>query len=351
MLVSEFDYELPKSLIAQEPLPERDQSRLLVLERRTGRIHDARFQNIVDWLVPGDLLVVNNTRVIPARVLGRLDTGGRAELLLVRNLELGVWSVLVRPGRRVRQGTRIRFDDYEATVLESRRDGTRIVRFTPADVTVLLERQGELPLPPYIRKKCEQPDRYQTVYASRPGAVAAPTAGLHFTPAVLEALERKGVETASLTLHVGPGTFRPVKTTTVEEHQMHPERFELPDSTARQVNNALEQGRRVVCCGTTTVRVLESRAGGDSRTEDQKPGFKPGQRRVQPGEGETNLYIFPGYEWKVTGALLTNFHLPKSTLLMLVCAFGGKENLMRAYKHAVSEQYRFYSFGDAMLIV
>jgi len=340
VLVSEFDYELPPELIAQHPAPGRNESRLLVLERDTGRIHDAAFPDIADWLRAGDLMVVNNTRVIPARVFGRLATGGRLELLLLRRLEPGVWEALSRPARKARPGVEVDLGGCRATVLERRPDGLRVVRFEPPDVERLLPELGELALPPYIRERCREPERYQTVYARVEGAVAAPTAGLHFTPALLDALRARGVELLEVTLHAGLGTFRPVKAETVEEHVMHPEEFELTEAGAAALDRAIEQGRRVVCVGTTSVRVVESRA------RHAAAGW-----RLEPGRGETDCYIFPGYEWKVTGALLTNFHLPRSTLLMLVAAFAGRDLVLEAYRHAIAQRYRFYSFGDAMLII
>jgi S-adenosylmethionine:tRNA ribosyltransferase-isomerase len=338
MRVADFDYELPPELVAQDPVEPRDASRMLVLERDTGRLHDAWFRDIGQWLRAGDLLVLNNTRVIPARLFGRLPTGGVVELLLLREVEAGTWEVLSRPARKARPGTVLTLGRFRAEVLERKPDGVRLVRFEPADVAALLAEQGQVALPPYIRKQCEDPGRYQTVYAQVPGAVAAPTAGLHFTPEMLERLKRQGVETGFLTLHAGLGTFRPVKAEQVEEHAMHPEEFELPVSTAESVNRALAGGRRVVCVGTTTVRVLEAQA-------EKETG------RIRAGQGRTNLYIYPGYEWRVCGAMLTNFHLPRSTLLMLVAAFAGRERVLAAYRHAIEQRYRFYSFGDAMLIV
>lgn len=340
MLVSDFDYELPAELIAQKPAAERDRSRLLVVERASGRLTDASFPDIRRWLRPGDLLVVNDTRVIPARILGRLSTGGRLEFLLLRCLEPGIWEVLTRPARKAKVGVRVSFGNSEALVRERKPDGVRLVQFEPPDVTRLLEEQGELALPPYIREKCETPERYQTVYARIDGAVAAPTAGLHFTSGLLAGLKQDGVEVVEVTLHAGLGTFRPVKTATVEEHTMHPEEFELSPEAADRVNKTLGDGRRVVAVGTTTVRVLESQA------VKEDPGF-----RVRSVKGETDLFIYPGHEWRVTGAMLTNFHLPKSTLLMLVSAFAGLDLMMKAYRHAIAERYRFYSFGDSMLIV
>ncbi|MFO7676601.1 MAG: tRNA preQ1(34) S-adenosylmethionine ribosyltransferase-isomerase QueA [bacterium] len=339
MLVADFDYDLPPGLIAQEPAAERDGSRLLVMERATGRLRDCRFPDIRDHLIPGDVMVMNDTRVIPARVFGELPTGGRVELLLLRHRADGCWEALSRPARKARPGTVIRLDGCSAEVRERLADGVRVVAFDTEDVPGLLAREGELALPPYIRRRCREPGRYQTVYASRDGAVAAPTAGLHFTSGFLAGLEATGVERATVTLHAGLGTFRPVKTALVEEHRMHPEEFELGEAAAATINRALEDGRRLVCIGTTSVRVVESRAHRSGT------GW-----RVEPGRGDTSLYIHPGYEWRITGALLTNFHLPKSTLLMLVAAFAGREAVLAAYRHAIEQRYRFYSFGDAMFI-
>lgn len=340
MLASEFDYRLPKELIAQEPVEPRDASRLLVIERKTGAIYPARFCEVGNWLVPGDLLVLNDTKVVPARIYGKLKTGGKIELLLLRRVERGLWEALTRPARKAKPGTEVFFNGYRAVIEERKPEGLRLVRFEPEDTTGLLNSCGELALPPYIRKKCDNPERYQTVFSQKPGAVAAPTAGLHFTPELLEKLCKKGVEMVKITLHAGLGTFRPIKATAVEEHRMHPEEFELSEEAAMAVNRAIREKRRIVCCGTTTVRVLESQA---YPTEN---GFV-----VKPGKGETNLYIYPGYEWKVTGALITNFHLPKSTLLLLVCSFASRDLIMRAYQYAIDHRYRFYSFGDAMLII
>ncbi|MCX6841525.1 MAG: tRNA preQ1(34) S-adenosylmethionine ribosyltransferase-isomerase QueA [candidate division WOR-3 bacterium] len=388
MLVADFDYNLPKELIAQQPLARRDASRMLVLERKTGIVHDAMFSDISQWLRKGDLLVLNNTKVIPARVFGRLPTGGVLELLLLRQVEPGVWEALSRPSRKARPGTVAQFGSYVATIVERKPEGMRVVRFEPPDISELQQSRGEVALPPYIKEKCGDYGRYQTVFAQVDGAIAAPTAGLHFTPELLGALRQAGVETAIVTLHAGLGTFRPVKADNVEEHVMHPEEFELSEPTADQVNRALAEGRRIVCVGTTTVRVLEGQAtevgsqnaevrmqnesegrenrqGRQERQEADPAGSRswecPESRvqcpestrvwRVRAGKGQTNLYIYPGYEWKVVGALLTNFHLPKSTLLMLVSAFAGREAVLAAYQHAIEQRYRFYSFGDAMLIV
>jgi S-adenosylmethionine:tRNA ribosyltransferase-isomerase len=349
MLVTDFDYDLPKDLIAQQPLARRDASRMLVLERATGRVHDAMFSDVGQWLKPGDLLVLNNTRVIPARVFGKLPTGGTVELLLLRQVEPGVWEALSRPSRKARPGTTLQFGSHTAAIVERKPEGIRVVRFDPPDVSTLQQSRGEVALPPYIKEKCGDYARYQTVFAQVDGAIAAPTAGLHFTPELLRALGHAGVETAFVTLHAGLGTFRPVKAANVEEHTMHPEEFELTEAVAEQVNRAIAEGRKVVCVGTTTARVLEGQASEESANDEVRMTNR--RWRVRAGKGQTNLYIYPGYEWKVVGALLTNFHLPKSTLLMLVSAFAGREAVLAAYRHAIEQKYRFYSFGDAMLIV
>jgi len=358
MFVADFDYDLPKELIAQQPLPRRDASRMLVLERETGRVHDAMFGDISRWLRKGDLLALNNTRVIPARVFGRLPTGGTLELLLLRQVEPGTWETLARPSRKAKPGSLVRFGTSQATIIERKPEGMRVVRFDPPDISELQQAHGEVALPPYIKEKCGDYARYQTVFAQVDGAIAAPTAGLHFTPELLGALGQAGVETAVVTLHASLGTFRPVKAEKVEEHTMHPEEFELSEAAAGQIDRALAEGRRIVCVGTTTVRVLEGQTLEESsKSEVRMPNAggegqeARGEWRVAPGKGQTNLYIYPGYEWKVVGALLTNFHLPKSTLLMLVSAFAGRENVLSAYRHAIEQKYRFYSFGDAMLVV
>lgn len=340
MRIEEFDYNLPAELISQEPIEPRDASRLLILDRKTGTLREAFFNEIGNWLLPGDLLVLNDTRVIPARVLGKLPTGGRIEFLLLRRTQLGVWEVLTRPSRKARIGTVVEFNSFRAEILNRKPEGIRVVRFEPEDIDQLLKEKGELALPPYIKQKPSDPERYQTIFARIPGAVAAPTAGLHFTPKLLETLHARGVEVALVTLHASLGTFRPVKVQEVEKHSMHPEEFELSSESAVLINRALSEGRRVVCVGTTTVRVLESQA----------VRFGNGYQ-VKPGKGETDLYIYPGYEWKVTGALITNFHLPKSTLLLLVAAFASRDLIIKAYKYAIARKFRFYSFGDAMLIV
>lgn len=340
MLVAEFDYHLPKELIAQHPVEPRDHSRLLVVERQTGRFYDCRFFEIEMWLNSGDVLVLNNTRVIPARIYGKLATGDKIEFLLLRPKEHGIWETLSRPARKAKPGTVVRFDGFTGVILERQPAGIRVLKFEPPDISHLLSACGELALPPYIRTHGHNPERYQTVYARIPGAVAAPTAGLHFTNELIERLNQKGIKPVYLTLHAGLGTFRPVKVEKVEEHRMHPEEFELHPEAAEAITTAKREGRRVVCVGTTTVRVLESQAER-----------KGNQVLIQPGAGLTDLFIYPGFEWKVTDVLITNFHLPKSTLLMLVCAFAGRELIMKAYQHAIKQGYRFYSFGDAMMII
>ncbi len=361
MQLSEFDYPLPPELIAQYPLAERDASRLLVVDRSGGGFQDHGFRELPGLLREGDLLVFNNTRVFPARLLGRRRgtraqpigrhnparreyLSGEVEMLLTRRESQEIWQALVRPGRRIRTGEVAVFGDgeLEAEVLGRAEYGVRRIRLRvqSGSVEEAIDRIGHVPLPPYIRRPDEAHDRarYQTVYAKAWGAAAAPTAGLHFTERILRELAERGVETCEITLHVGLGTFQPVRTERVEEHRMEAEPYEVSPEAASAINRALEQGRRVVAVGTTTVRTLEHLAtehGG----------------RIVAGRGETRLFIYPGFRFRVTAALLTNFHLPRSTLLMLVCAFGGRELSLRAYRHAVAERYRFYSYGDSMLIV
>jgi S-adenosylmethionine:tRNA ribosyltransferase-isomerase len=348
--VQAYDFELPPELVAQEPLPVRDTSRLLVLERASGALSHRTFSDLPELLRPGDLLVTNRSRVFPARLLGRRQGGGAAEILLVRCHAPDLWDALVRPGRRLRPGAvvhvgaglRVRIEDPGAPEAG---DGAhppplRRVRLLPDGLPpeAALERYGHVPLPPYIRR-ADVPsdrDRYQTVYAREPGSVAAPTAGLHFTPALLERLLERGIERAELVLHVGPGTFRPVEAADVRQHRVDPERFTIPRDTALAVDRARAEGRRVVAVGTTATRALETALG---------PGG-----RLRPGEGETRLVIVPGYRFRAVDALLTNFHLPRSSLLLLVSAFGGRERVLSAYAAAVRQRYRFYSYGDAMLL-
>jgi len=338
---SDFDYELPADRIAQEPLPDRASSRLLILNRATGAISHRHFSDIADLIPPGDVLVLNTSRVIPARLHGKRNSGQAAEILLVRALPDGTWLAMGHPGGKLKPGRRVAFgDDSALEIVEVLGGGLRRVRFNGAlDAQATVAKYGEVPLPPYIHRPPTPADRerYQTVYATHDGSVAAPTAGLHFTPALLERLRVKGVAVASLDLHVGPGTFKPVEVDDLGAHVMHPEAYEIPEATAALVNRNKGVGSGVWGVGTTVVRALESAvdAGG----------------RVRPGAGETSLFIRPPYQFKVVGRLLTNFHLPRSTLLMLVCAFGGYDAVMGAYREAVREGYRFYSYGDAMAII
>jgi S-adenosylmethionine:tRNA ribosyltransferase-isomerase len=360
--ISDFDFQLPEELIAQEPLADRSASRLLHLRRDHGDFADRKFMDFAGLLRPDDLLVVNNSRVFPARLFGhrsgrRAQTlsprnpasreflHGRVEALLTRQLGPLEWQALVRPGRKIGVGERIFFGEHnelEAEVIARGEFGERTLRFSPVpDFFALVEKVGHVPLPPYIARedRSEDRERYQTIYA-RPearGSVAAPTAGLHFTPRILGEIRERGIEIAEITLHVGLGTFQPVHVVNVEEHKIHRESFSISDPAAVQINRALEAGRRVVAVGTTTVRTLEYAA-------------RQGVDGIRPGPGEADIFIYPGFQFRVVGALLTNFHLPQSTLLMLVSAFAGRENILRAYEHAVRERYRFFSYGDCMLI-
>ncbi len=338
MKVSEFDYYLPKELIAKFPAVPRDTSRLLVLHRDTGKIEHRIFREIISYLRKGDVLILNDAKVIPARLIGRLDTGGKVEVFLVKRLGDMEWEVLSRPARKVKPGKLISFGEgVECEVVDFIGEGRRVVKFKGCDEEKIF-RLGKVPLPPYIERE-EVPEdrlRYQTVFARREGAVAAPTAGLHFTEELLEKVKDKGVIVKFITLYVGPGTFKPVKCENVEEHKMESEAFSIPEDTAEAVNAAKYEGRRVIAVGTTVTRTLESAAT---------------EQGVRAGDGVTDLFIYPGYRFKVIDALITNFHLPRSTLLMLVCAFAGKEKVLNAYKEAVKKGYRFYSFGDAMFIV
>lgn len=355
MRVSDFDYELPKHLIAQEPAPERDKSRLLVIDRASGQLTDSVFERLPEFLRPGDLLVINNTRVFPARLIGRrlrqigrgrTVLGGRVEIFLLRRIEPLVWEALVRPGRALLPGARVELmrDKFYAEIAEWLPSGRRIVRFEAAgDFDQLVDRIGHTPLPPYIKRDQEDrldAERYQTVFARERGSVAAPTAGLHFTLELLERLRQSGVQIVEITLHVGYGTFQPVRVERVEEHHIEPESYTISREAADSINRALEEGRRVIAVGTTTTRALESAARAG-----QAKGISP------INCGVTDLFIYPGFEFKVIGGLITNFHLPRSSLLMLVSAFAGRELILRAYRHAIEQQYRFYSYGDATLIL
>ncbi len=340
MRLSDFDYHLPEDLIAQAPALCRDDSRLLALIGPDTR--HLSFRSILQLLAPGDLLVLNDTRVLPARLTGTLPGGGKAEVLLIEELEAGRWTAMVRPGRKLRVGTQVSFGTAAAVVEDVMPDGERILAFQ-GDPYDLMASSGELPLPPYIQGRPDDPERYQTVFAARPGAVAAPTAGLHFTPELLAALQARGVGSALLTLHVGPGTFRPVKVENLDEHRMHAERFEISAETSLQIAAAKSRGGKVVAVGTTVTRALEAAAAPHGA--------------VPPTIGATDLFIRPGYPFKVVDAMITNFHLPKSTLLMLVSAFaehaglGGLDRVRAAYAQAVEHRYRFFSFGDAMILL
>jgi S-adenosylmethionine:tRNA ribosyltransferase-isomerase len=361
VLVSDFNYHLPEKLIAQKPLPDRSASRLLYLSATTGAFKDRQFRDFPDLLRPTDLLVFNNTKVFPARLYGRRGglksqplsprnpasrefLHGRIEVLLTRQLQRDPndWECLVRPGRKISVGEHLFFgdqDELQAEVISRGEFGERRIRFAPtADFSARVERIGHIPLPPYIAR-ADSPfdrDRYQTVYARERGSVAAPTAGLHFTPEILDRIRTRGIDTAEITLHVGLGTFQPVRTDRVEEHHLHVETYAISDEAAEKITRARRENRRIVAVGTTTVRTLEYAA-------QQSP-------EIHGAEGEANLFIYPGFKFRVVSALLTNFHLPQSTLLMLVCALGGKDSVMRAYDHAVIQQYRFYSYGDCMFV-
>jgi S-adenosylmethionine:tRNA ribosyltransferase-isomerase len=346
MLVSDFDYDLPPELIAQYPLPDRAAARMLVMDRRTGACGLRTFRDLPAFLRPGDCLVLNDTKVIPARLLGhRVPSGGQVELLLVEEAAPGQWNCLLHPGRRLHPGDRIRLEGVRqgpdtVTLRQRLPEGLFHVEFPTPDVLGLLEDAGTVPLPPYIERPAEAADRerYQTVYAAWPGAVAAPTAGLHFTPAIFAEVRAAGVEVARLTLHVGPGTFRPVKSATVEEHTMHEETYELTEEAAQTINAARRRGGRILAVGTTSVRVLETCADSATRT-------------VRAGRGRTRIFLHPPMTPAVVDGLLTNFHLPRSTLLMLVATFTTLEKLKAAYALAVREQYRFFSYGDCMLLI
>lgn len=343
MNVSDFDYNLPEELIAQVPIEKRDESRLMVLNRDKQTIEHKKFKDIIDYLEPGDCLVRNNTKVIPARIYGRKETGAHVEFLLLNNIEGDIWECIVRPGNKLHIGTKVLFGEnstkalLEAEILDIMPGGTRKVKFVYNGIfNEILDKIGLMPLPPYIHEELKEKDRYQTVYARYEGSAAAPTAGLHFTPELLKKIEEKGVQIANVTLHVGIGTFRPVKEEKVEDHEMHSEHFYIKREDVEKINNAKKNGKRIIAVGTTSCRVLETIADENGM--------------VKETEGDTKIFIYPGYKFKCLDALITNFHLPQSTLLMLVSALAGKEYILKAYNEAVKERYRFFSFGDAMFI-
>ncbi len=340
MKTSDFYYDLPEELIAQDPLENRSDSRLMVLDKKTGAVSHHIFRDIVEYLQPGDCLVINDTKVIPARLIGsKEDTGAKIEVLLLKRKTGDVWETLVKPGRKAKPGTRIQFGDglLVGEVMDIVDEGNRLIKFEFDGIfEEILDRLGQMPLPPYITHQLKDKDRYNTVYATHSGSAAAPTAGLHFTPELLHTIEEKGVDIARVTLHVGLGTFRPVKVDDVENHHMHSEFYMIDEKAAEKINRAKENGKRVICVGTTSCRTIESAADENGR--------------LKPCSGWTEIFIYPGYQFKILDCLITNFHLPESTLIMLVSALAGKEHVLAAYEEAVKEQYRFFSFGDAMFI-
>lgn len=337
---SDFYFDLPEELIAQDPLEDRSSSRLLVLDKETGETSHHIFKEVINFLNPGDCLVLNNTKVIPARLIGhKEDTGAAIEVLLLKRKENDIWETLVKPGKKCKPGTKIVFGEVllHATVLETVEDGNRLIRFSYEGIfEEILDRLGEMPLPPYITHKLQDKNRYQTVYAKYEGSAAAPTAGLHFTKELLQQIEEKGIDIAYVTLHVGLGTFRPVKVDNILEHHMHSEFYQVTKEAADKINKAKKEGHRVICVGTTSCRTVESAADENGM--------------VKEGCDNTEIFIYPGYKFKVLDALITNFHLPESTLVMLVSALAGREHILNAYEEAIREKYRFFSFGDAMLI-
>ena len=340
MKVSDFNYYLPEDLIAQTPIKKRDDSRMLVLNRKENKIEHRHFYNCIDYLNPGDVLVINDTKVIPARLFGeKAETGRNIEVFLLKRKNYTDWQALLRPGKKVRIGDRIKFsDDLTAVLLDKLPDGVAYIRFEFDGIfEEILLRLGNVPLPPYIKKELNDSNRYQTIYAEHDGSCAAPTAGLHFTNELMDRIKEKGIDIVPVLLHVGLGTFRPVKTEIVEEHKMHSEYFSVEETSAIRINKAKNNGGRVIAVGTTSVRVLESCCDHD--------GY------IKPISGDTDIFIYPGYKFKAVDSLITNFHLPKSTLLMLVSAFAGRERILEAYNEAVENRYRFFSFGDSMLIV
>lgn len=341
MNVKDFYFDLPQELIAQDPLEDRSASRLLVLDKETGEVTHRHFRDIKEYLKPGDCLVINDTKVIPARLLGtKKDTGAKIEVLLLKRREDDIWETLVKPGKKARPGAELEFGEglLKATVVEVADEGNRLIQFHYDGIfEEILDQLGQMPLPPYITHQLKDKNRYQTVYAKHQGSAAAPTAGLHFTKELLTEIKELGVEIAHVTLHVGLGTFRPVKTENVLDHHMHSEFYMVEESEAQKVNKAKESGGRIICVGTTSCRTIESAAGEDGL--------------LKAGSGWTEIFIYPGYQFKLLDCLITNFHLPESTLVMLVSALAGRERVLSAYGEAVKERYRFFSFGDAMLIL
>jgi S-adenosylmethionine:tRNA ribosyltransferase-isomerase len=337
---TDFSFELPEELIAQDPLEDRSSSRLLVLDKETGKTEHHVFREIIDYLHEGDCLVINNTKVIPARLIGsKEDTGAKVEVLLLKRKENDIWETLVKPGRKAKPGTRLEFGEglLKAQVVDVVEEGNRLIQFEYEGIfEEILDQLGQMPLPPYITHQLEDKNRYQTVYAKYSGSAAAPTAGLHFTPELLKAIREKGVDIAEVTLHVGLGTFRPVKAEDILDHHMHSEFYQISEDAAEKMNRAKASGHRVICVGTTSCRTIESAAKEDGT--------------IEPASGWTEIFIYPGYQFKMLDALITNFHLPESTLLMLVSALAGREHVLAAYGEAVKERYRFFSFGDAMFI-
>jgi len=340
MKVSDFNYELPEELIAQHPYDKRDEARLMVIDKNTQKIEHKVFKDVIEYLQPGDCLVINNTKVLPARLYGKKDTGANVEFLLLKRIQGDEWEVMVRPGNKLKPGAKASFGDglLNAEILEVLEGGNRRVKFEYNGIfNEILDQIGLMPLPPYIKESLKENDKYQTVYAKHDGSAAAPTAGLHFTEELLEEIKKKGIEIANVTLHVGIGTFRPVKVENVEEHNMHSEHYYIKQEDADKINNAKKNGHKVIAVGTTSCRVLESVADENGMMKET--------------EGDTNIFIYPGYKFKCIDRLITNFHLPESTLIMLVSSLAGKDFVMRAYMEAVEEKYKFFSFGDAMIIL
>ena len=374
MNVKDFDYELPEELIAQDPLEDRSSSKMMVIDIESGETEHRHFSDILEYLEEGDCLVLNDTKVIPARLLGvKPDTGAHVEILLLKRKADDIWECLVKPGKKLKKGAIAEFGEglLKAEILDTVEEGNRLVKFTYEGIfEEVLDKLGEMPLPPYIKHKLEDKNRYQTVYAKHEGSAAAPTAGLHFTKELLEKISDKGINIANVTLHVGLGTFRPVKAETIEEHHMHSEFYMVSEETAELINRTMREGHRVIAVGTTSTRTLESAAVLNPEYEAIEKGKKDGLKKIETEgkiryadkdgniipkyileekSGWTEIFIYPGYEWKLIDALITNFHLPQSTLVMLVSALAGRENVLNAYKKAVEERYRFFSFGDCCL--